>query len=669
MSILELDDMVKELGYTTPHNMYWKQPWGMLKITPLKTEIDVLSMLGCLPRNKYVHVYIEENVRQNDATENNSEPAWIDEDETFWFDDVDIIDSASDNQDSDYDSLLEDSDNDLADGDDEVCNVVVAVSRDIFGFSAGTRNDNEENESETESNGSNSLHSASDSETDCKKARWPEFNSETDLANPRFRKGLIFSDQSVIKAAVRQYGVLNRYSVKLKVNDSKRLQVICKEATYLEKWRIDPNYSPGSFQGDVRNDHFLEVPISKCSRVKKLALQMIHGNEDEQYERIYDYLGELRGTNPGTTTVCHLDNKLFAIMYVCLQAYKDGFKARCRPIISIDGCFLKGHYQEADLELTNSYHYTFMSDKQKGLIEEIGDLFPNTEHRTCVRHLYTNFKSNSGFQGKALKDALWKAARETYMKEFTDAMKEIRCWPRNAGNNRYEVPAGPADQHVVNLGAHTCSCRRWDLTAAILMRQERSETYVANCYSKHIQTMIYCHYVRPLRGSNKWTHLQTNDPILPPIIRRPVGRPQKNRRKETDEILTATEKMSKRGVIQMTCKKCRNIGHNRRSCKGPVGGNTHLPSNVNARVPKRKTTRGATSNVPQSTSTSNVSITHVPPAHRISKLDVRKLVSFNAAGLSKQNQLGNQHPQGSIKTSQHQAQTQEYPASKRPRWR
>ncbi|KAK8696206.1 hypothetical protein V6N13_001343 [Hibiscus sabdariffa] len=37
--------------------------------------------------------------------------------------------------------------------------------------------------------------------------------------------------------------------------------------------------------------------------------------------------------------------------------------------------------------------------------------------------------------------------------------------------------------------------------------------------------------------------------------------------------------MSKRGVVQMTCRKCGSIGHNRRSCKGPVGGNTPLPSN------------------------------------------------------------------------------------------
>ncbi|KAK8554214.1 hypothetical protein V6N12_031183 [Hibiscus sabdariffa] len=147
----------------------------------------------------------------------------------------------------------------------------------------------------------------------------------------------------------------------------------------------------------------------------------------------------------------------------------------------------------------------------------------------------------------------------------------------------------------------------------------------------------------------------------------------------------------------------------------PVGGNTHLPSSVNARVPKRKTTRASTSNIPQSTPTVNVSTTHVPPAQRIFKLDVRRLASFNVEGSNKQIQPGSQHPQGSvntvkwmpqsqnlqpgsqntqgsvntvrwmpqsqnlqsgslhtqgsIKTSQHQAQTQEDPASKRPRWR
>ncbi|KAK9027911.1 hypothetical protein V6N11_067732 [Hibiscus sabdariffa] len=74
-------------------------------------------------------------------------------------DDEELEYIAFDNQDSDSDSSLEDSENDLADGDDEVCHVHVVVVRDIPRFSAGTRNDNEENGSETKSKGSNSLHS------------------------------------------------------------------------------------------------------------------------------------------------------------------------------------------------------------------------------------------------------------------------------------------------------------------------------------------------------------------------------------------------------------------------------------------------------------------------------------------------------------------------------
>ncbi|KAK8628333.1 hypothetical protein V6N13_064042 [Hibiscus sabdariffa] len=444
---------------------------------------------------------------------------------------------------------------------------------------------------------------------------------------------------------------------------------------YLAKFRVEPNYSAKSLKHDVMKDHMILVQRSKCIRAKKLALEMIHGNQDEQYARIYDYLGELRGTNPGTTTVCHLDNRLFVRMYVCLKACKDAFRARFRPLICLDGCFLKGHYQgwllaavgidandciyhlafavvesetrdswtwflqilETDLELTNSFHYTFMSNKQKGLIDSILELFPNSNSRTCVRHLYNNFKLQSGNQDKALKDALWRAARAIYMKEWTDAMHELkamseqsfnwlvakdprnwskahfstnlksdmllnnlcesfnkmilesrdkpiltmmemirckimtriaakkeaaekiigtlcpkiqkkldkeavvlihvgRCWPRNACRQRWEVSARFEDQHAVDLEAQTCSCRKWDLT---------------------------------------------DEPILPPVIRRLVGRPQTKRRKEPDEPVKATGRLAKLGV-QMTCSKCGSKGHNKRSCRGQVGGNARARKTARA---------------------------------------------------------------------------------------
>ncbi|KAK5812330.1 hypothetical protein PVK06_027759 [Gossypium arboreum] len=32
------------------------------------------------------------------------------------------------------------------------------------------------------------------------------------------------------------------------------------------------------------------------------------------------------------------------MMYVCLQACKDGYRAGCTRIVGLDGCFLKGYY-------------------------------------------------------------------------------------------------------------------------------------------------------------------------------------------------------------------------------------------------------------------------------------------------------------------------------------
>ncbi|GMI95444.1 hypothetical protein HRI_003213700 [Hibiscus trionum] len=79
----------------------------------------------------------------------------------------------------------------------------------------------------------------------------------------------------------------------------------------------------------------------------------------------------------------------------------------------------------ADLEINNSHMFTFMTDRQKRLMDVVPELFPYAKHRTCVRHLYSNSKTN-GFVGKTLKDQLWKAVRATYVREFESAMSNLK---------------------------------------------------------------------------------------------------------------------------------------------------------------------------------------------------------------------------------------------------
>ncbi|VVA34891.1 PREDICTED: transposon Mutator sub-class, partial [Prunus dulcis] len=77
-----------------------------------------------------------------------------------------------------------------------------------------------------------------------------------------------------------------------------------------------------------------------------------------------------------------------------------------------------------DIKLANQYEFTFISDKQKFLVEAFEEVVPNCDHRFCARHLSTNF--SLVYKGKILKDAMWRAAFATTVPKFRRAMEVLR---------------------------------------------------------------------------------------------------------------------------------------------------------------------------------------------------------------------------------------------------
>ncbi|GAV92128.1 hypothetical protein CFOL_v3_35509, partial [Cephalotus follicularis] len=89
--------------------------------------------------------------------------------------------------------------------------------------------------------------------------------------------------------------------------------------------------------------------ISKCMRAKGIVIKEIEGNHKEQFAMLWDYVEELLRSNPGSTLRIKTERiggddgpLLCKRMYVCFDACKKGWLARCRPIICMDVCFLKG---------------------------------------------------------------------------------------------------------------------------------------------------------------------------------------------------------------------------------------------------------------------------------------------------------------------------------------
>ncbi|XP_021752534.1 uncharacterized protein LOC110718041 [Chenopodium quinoa] len=149
-------------------------------------------------------------------------------------------------------------------------------------------------------------------------------------------------------------------------------------------------------------------------------------------------------------------------MYVCFEACKVGFKRRCRPVIGVDGCHLKGVFPRMilvavskdgnnsiypvtwevvevenkdtwiwflellmkDIEKPRGKGLTLMLDRQKGLLEAFAVVTPNAEIRFCVRHTWANFKLKFG--GEAFKENFWKSTRSTTRANFELHMAKIK---------------------------------------------------------------------------------------------------------------------------------------------------------------------------------------------------------------------------------------------------
>ncbi|XP_070665134.1 uncharacterized protein [Malus domestica] len=340
-----------------------------------------------------------------------------------------------------------------------------------------------------------SVHS-SDDERGKKHEQFPEFNEKTDMKNPTLTLGLVFRDHVQFKRALIMYSLVNRYgeihfprNEKLKVTakcakrcpwkccvgkmyGSKTIQI----KTILDEHTCGRTWANKNMKSHLLTDFNCQIRVEsrlwKNEGYKALdrALKIIEGKHAEQYTKLWDYAEKVRNTNPGSIMKVKLDRGRFQRIYVCLGACKEGFKSGCRPLIGLDGCYLKSVHEGQllcavgiypndetwdiayavvemenksswiwflellvdDVGVVNQEGWTFISDQQNGLIPAFQKVLPNSHHRFCVRHLYTNFRNL--FKWKTLKDALWSVVKTTAVPHFKKVMEDMKKLDEKAYN-------------------------------------------------------------------------------------------------------------------------------------------------------------------------------------------------------------------------------------------
>ncbi|KAG8364855.1 hypothetical protein BUALT_Bualt18G0041900 [Buddleja alternifolia] len=263
----------------------------------------------------------------------------------------------------------------------------------------------------------------------------------------------------------------------------------------------------------------------------------------------------------------------------------------CRPIIGLDGYFLKGLYKGqlliavgrdrndniypiafalVKVEKFDTWEWflnlllreigsqeergwAFISDRQKGLFEAVGKLAPRVEHRFCLRHMYNNLKGS--FKGEELKMLFWRAASTFNVRQYQRVMREIeRVHPkRGDAQTPYEwmndIPA-----------IHWAKCFFFSRTKCDVLVNNISESF--NSYSLDARELPIINMFewirRKLPGMNDYEESALGVVDPPNVVRR-VGRSRKVRRKDDNDIRGQTN-VSKRGLTH-TWTICGEQGH------------------------------------------------------------------------------------------------------------
>ena len=269
---------------------------------------------------------------------------------------------------------------------------------------------------------------------------------DEDMQKPAFSVGLMFSSVEKLREAINEYSVRNRVDIKLPRNDRTRVRAHCAEGCpwnlyaswdsrvksfvvktyygghtcqkewkvrkctarwiagkYLESFRANDKMSITSLSRTIQKDWNLTPSRSKVARARRMIMRQIHGDEEQQFNSLWDYGQELRRSNPGSSFFLNLVDSRFSTCYMSIDACKRGFISACRPIICLDGCFIKTKHGaqlltavgmdpndcifpiamavvevespatwkwfletlKSDLNIDNTYPWTIMTDKQK----------------------------------------------------------------------------------------------------------------------------------------------------------------------------------------------------------------------------------------------------------------------------------------------------------------
>ncbi|XP_013617582.1 PREDICTED: transcription elongation factor SPT5-like [Brassica oleracea var. oleracea] len=196
---------------------------------------------------------------------------------------------------------------------------------------------------------------------------------------------------------------------------------------FVERLRLNPKLTKQEIASEILREYNLVVSDEQCGKAKTKVVRERKASHEAHFARIWDYQAEVLQTNKGTKFEIETisgptvgSKQRFYRLFICFNSQREFWKQTCRPIIGLDGAFLKldikGHLLAAvgrdednrivpiawavveiesddnwdwfvkrlsnTLGLDDGRNVAIISDKQKGLVKAIHNVLPSAEGRT-----------------------------------------------------------------------------------------------------------------------------------------------------------------------------------------------------------------------------------------------------------------------------------------------
>ncbi|XP_075098032.1 uncharacterized protein LOC142175348 [Nicotiana tabacum] len=188
-------------------------------------------------------------------------------------------------------------------------------------------------------------------------------------------------------------------------------------------------YTPKDIQTDMLSDHGVNLTYMQAWRAKEKALEFLRGHHVDSYSRLPIYFYILEKTYLGSVVKLQkTGDDCFLYALIVLSASIKGWE-HCRPVIIVDGTFLKSAYRGimltastidaagnilplayavVDLENDASWRWCFeqfkhaygkipniciVSNMNENILKATSTVYTGMSYYACMWHIWTNVRS------------------------------------------------------------------------------------------------------------------------------------------------------------------------------------------------------------------------------------------------------------------------------------